>query len=261
MNRMEWIGEELAELPGRISCVCRNLVTGEHFEYHPEIPQNPASVIKLFVMAALYDAVARKEADPRRKIPVRREDCVPSCGVLTYLEEGWEVSLRDLAELMIIVSDNTACNLLMDTLGIPRIQAFVEGLGLRHTFVRRKMFDEEKAAAGIQNETNAADVAWLLERIRKGELIGREASADMLATLRHQRLNGKIPFLLHTLEPAPVIAHKTGEDSGVTHDVGIIEGEAPLLLCLMGTDTEVPPLERRMGEIAWRLYHQYPARA
>ncbi len=257
MGNLEWIRTELEGLPGNISCVFQNLRTGERFAYRPEAKQYPASVIKLYVMAALYDGFARKDFHPGDRIPVRREDCVPSCGVLTYLDDGKEVSLRDLAELMIIVSDNTACNVLMDFLSIPRIQAYVESLGLRGTFVGRKMFDMELEARGIRNASTAADTAWLLERIWRGELTSPEASARMLETLRHQRLNGKIPFRLHTLADAPVIAHKTGEDDGTTHDVAIIEGAEPLLLCLMGNDTDVPAFERKMGDIAWRLYHQF----
>ncbi|MBQ9210775.1 MAG: serine hydrolase [Clostridia bacterium] len=254
---MEWIKEKLDTLPGNISFICKNLKTGESFAYRPEAVHGPASVIKLFLMAAIYQGFEDGDFRPGDKIPVRREDCVPSCGVLTYLDDGKEVSLRDLVELMIIVSDNTATNVLADFYTIPRLLDFIhERLGLQDTFFRRKMFDAEASRRGIQNATTAQDVAWLLEKIWRGELVSPEASARMLKTLRHQRLNGKIPFRLHTLEQAPRIAHKTGEDDGTTHDVGIIEGETPLLVCFMGNETDVPTYERMIADISWELYHQ-----
>ncbi len=254
MNSMDWIRPRLETLPGNISAVCKNLATGETFAYRPHALHDAASIIKLYVMAAMFQGFHDGDFRPSDRLPVRREDCMPSCGVLTYLDDGKEVSLRDLTELMIIVSDNTACNILLDFYTLPRIQSFIrERLELEETFCRRKLFDEEASARGVRNETSAGDAARLLEEIRLGRLISPEASAAMLTMLGHQRLNGKLPFRLHTLEDAPHIAHKTGEDDGTTHDCGIIEAREPLLACLMGNETDVPAFERAMGDIAWDL--------
>ena len=62
----------------------------------------------------------------------------------------------------------------------------------------------------------------------------------MYEILKQQRLNGKIPFYLHAIKEAPVIAHKTGEDRGITHDVAIIGQDSPFLLCFLGSETDVP---------------------
>ena len=249
------IQSRLEKLPGNISGVCKNLKSGETSVYRPEAPHEAASIIKLYLMAAMFQGFHDGDFRPEDRLPVREEDCVPSCGVLTYLDKGKEVSLRDLTELMIIVSDNTACNVLADFCTLPRIQSFItEKLGLRNTFFRRKMFDEEASARGMDNYTTAADTAWLLEEIWFRRLVSPEASEAMLNMLRHQRLNGKLPFRLHTLPDAPRIAHKTGENPGTTHDAGIIEAREPLLVCLMGNETDVPAFEREMADIAWELY-------
>ena len=250
------IQNRLERLPGNISAVCKNLNRGETCTYRPEAPHEAASVIKLYLMAAMFQGFRDGEFRPEDRLTVREADCVPSCGVLTYLDKEKQVSLRDLTELMIIVSDNTACNVLADFYTLPRIQAFItEKLGLRNTLFRRKMFDEEASARGMDNYTTAADAAWLLEEIWFRRLVSPEASEAMLNMLRHQRLNGKLPFRLHTLPDGPVIAHKTGENPQTTHDVGIIEGREPLLVCLMGNETDVPAFEREMADIAWDLYH------
>ena len=255
---MEWMRPRLEKQCGQISAVCKNLTTGETFRFQPEAPQEAASVIKLYLMAAMFQGFADGDFAPGDTLPVKKEDCVPSCGVLTYLDEGKRMSLRDLTELMIIVSDNTACNILLNFYTLPRIQSFIEQrLGLRHTFFRRRMFDTESAARGIENITTAEDVAWLLEEIRRGRLVSAEASAAMLQMLRDQRLNGKIPFRLHALQDAPVIGHKTGENPGVTHDVGIIEGKDPLLVCFMSNCTDVPAFEREMADLAFELYQRH----
>ena len=110
------------------------------------------------------------------------------------------------------------------------------------------------AAQGIENYTSARDAAKLLDALYSRTLVSPEASAQMLGILQDQRLNGKIPFYLHTLNPVPLIAHKTGEDYRITHDVSIIEGDHPMILCFMGSDVDVPALERLMADAAYALY-------
>ncbi len=254
-EKFEALRRRLDAMPGNLSAVYKDLTTGEVFLYREEEPHIAASVIKLFLMAAVFQGFAEGAFSPEERILIRREDCVPSCGVLTYLQGERTVSVRDLTELMIIVSDNTAANVLFDLVGEERLAEFLSvKLGLKKTVFRRKMFDAGRAAQGIENYVTAADAAWLLERIYKGELVSREASGEMYQILTHQRLNGKIPFYLHTFANAPVIAHKTGEDSGVTHDVAIVEGEKPFVLCFLGNETNVADFERLMAETARDLY-------
>ena len=248
---------------GNVSVLCKNLDTSETLAWNIHSPHEAASIIKLYLMAAIFQGFEDGDFSPEQRLMVRREDCVPSCGVLTYLDDGEEktYSLRDLVELMIIVSDNTACNLLFEFYGQEKLQSFItDRLGCAGTFFRRKMFDEEKARLGLNNYTTAADTAALLEKIYRGELVSEKASAQMLQILRHQRLNGKIPFYLHTLEPIPQIAHKTGEDDGMTHDVGIIygTGRSSLLVCFMGNEVDVPAFEQAMALISLKLYNALP---
>ncbi|MCD7832843.1 MAG: serine hydrolase [Lachnospiraceae bacterium] len=268
-RRMEAYWENLRRcleaLPGNVSVVYKNLSDGETFTYRPEEPHIAASVIKMFLMAAVFQSFKDGDFAPEDRIVVRREDCVPSCGVLTYLQEKPAVCIRDLVELMIIVSDNTAANILFDLVGEERLAHFLrETLGLEKTVFGRKMFDAGRAAQGIENYVTAADAAWFLEAVYRGELISLEASAEMYQILTHQRLNGKIPFYLHTLPDAPVIAHKTGEDDGTTHDVAVIESRDSyekrqsesdaFILCFLGNETDVPEYERLIAETARDLY-------
>ncbi|MCD8335789.1 MAG: serine hydrolase [Lachnospiraceae bacterium] len=283
----ENLRRRLDALPGNVSVVYKNLSDGETFSYCPEEPHIAASVIKMFLMAAVFQGFKDGDFAPEDRIVVRREDCVPSCGVLTYLQEEPAVCIRDLVELMIIVSDNTAANVLFDLVGEERLAHFLrETLGLEKTVFARKMFDSGRAAQGIENYVTAADAAWFLEAVYRGELISPEASAEMYQILTHQRLNGKIPFYLHTFPDAPVIAHKTGEDDGTTHDVAVIESrdsyeerqnenkqcknawrkstrrledektskEDVFVLCFLGNETDVPNYERLMEETARDLY-------
>ena len=250
--------EKLCSLPGKIGVIYKDPgKDGECFSFHGEEPHVAASVIKLFLMAAVFQKFEEGSLSPGAFVQVRREDCVPSCGVLNYLQGERQVSVRDLVELMVIVSDNTAANLLFDLVGEEYLDTFIrEELGMKKTAFRRKMFDAEKAGRGIENTVTPRDVAVLLEKICRGTLVSPKASREMYEILKHQRLNGKIPFYLHTLKEAPVIAHKTGEDRGITHDVAIIGQDDPFVLCFLGSETDVPEYERLMGEAAMEIYRR-----
>ena len=82
----------------------------------------------------------------------------------------------------------------------------------------------------------------------QGEVVSAEASAQMLDILKDQRLNGKLPFFLHTM--GVPVAHKTGEDDGITHDVGIIYAKEPMVCCFVGEHVDVPGYERLMQDAA-----------
>ncbi|MBO7385218.1 MAG: serine hydrolase, partial [Clostridia bacterium] len=154
----------------------------------------------------------------------------------------------DLAVLMIILSDNTATNILADILGIGYVNGVLERYGLSGMCLRRKMFDGEAAARGLENTVTARACAVFFRRLLKGELVSPDASRKMLSILSDQRLNGKIPFYLHG--QGIRVAHKTGEDDGVSHDAGVIFSDRPVIAVFLGNDTDVPAFERYMQDTA-----------
>ncbi|MCH5286885.1 MAG: serine hydrolase [Christensenellaceae bacterium] len=235
-------------LPGHIGVYILDTVTGEEYAHQADDPIEAASVIKLTVMAEAFRQFEEGLQDPAAQVVIRPEDKLPSCGALTYLRDGTAVTLLDLVTLMIILSDNTATNLLIDRLGVENINAMIDGLGLTGTRLNRKLFMPELARQGIKNFVAARDMGLLLHGLMEGRVVSREASAAMLDILRNQRLNGKMPFFLH--DKGIACAHKTGEDDGVTHDVGVIYVEHPIILCFLSEQTDVPRAERALQDIA-----------
>lgn len=244
----------LSALPGRIAFYYQNLATGERIAFHEEEPMMAASVIKLFILAEAYRQMVSGRLDKDRPVTIRRDKCVPSCGALTYMHDGVQVTVEDLYTLMIILSDNSATNYLIEILGEENINEGIRALGFTKTALNRRMYDTKKAAQGIQNYITAAEVGGLLARMAKGTLISPDASADMLRILKDQRLNGKIPFYIHTIPGHAAIAHKTGEDTGITHDAGVILTAKPFVLVFCGNETDVAAYEREMAEISLTLY-------
>ena len=252
-----YMEQELSKVPGKISCYYKNLVTKETFGYYENEPMMAASVIKLFVMTEAFARIEEGTLDPDRMISVRDKDRVPSCGALTYLHDGISVTVMDLITLMIILSDNTATNILIDLLGMDSVNSRLRSLGFHKTLLQRKMYDLEKSSRGIQNYVTAHETGMLLEQMYCGTLISPRASAKMLDIMKNQQLNHKIPYYIEPMEHAPQIAHKTGEDDGITHDVGIIFAEQPFVICFLGNHTVVTEFERVMGEISRKLVECY----
>lgn len=246
----------LEGIPGRISLYYKNLVTGEEISYHADESLQAASVIKTFVMAEAFRQIEAGILSEDTRIVIKKSDCVPPSGVLTFLHEGIEVTVLDLITLMIVISDNTATNLLIDLVGMDAVNHTIQTYGCAKTQLNRKMYDSVKSAQGIQNYITAQETGRFLEKIYRGELVSPVASEKMLAILKNQQVNHKIPFIIGSLDEDLEIAHKTGEDTGITHDVGIVFTKEPFVLCICGNETDVPALERAMAEIAKICYQK-----
>ena len=235
-------------LPGSIGLYIKDTATGEEISYNADLPVEAASVIKVLVMA---EAFRQKEAgliDFAAPVTVPRAACKPSCGALTYLHDNITVQVGDLVTLMIILSDNTATNLLIDMLGVANVNAMIASMGLHGTILNRKLFMPELAALGVKNYIAAGDLGRVMQLLLDGQVVSAEASAEMLRILGNQRLNGKMPFFLHS--EGIKCAHKTGEDDGITHDVGVIYGKSTVIFCFVSQNTDVPEAELVLQRLA-----------
>ncbi len=243
--------DKLDNIAGKVSFYYKNLVSGEEIEYKIEQPLQAASVIKIPIMVEAFFQVKEGKISLDDEYVLRGEDKEPSCGCLNRMRPGLTLKVEDLINLMIILSDNSASNILIRILGRDNINRRMEAFGYKAIKVNRLLFDFEAARNGMENYVSVKEIADLLYKMHSGTLIDEESSAAMLDILKAQRLNGKIPFrFLEKID----IAHKTGEDSGITHDVGIVYGKVPYMVLFMGNEVNVPEFERFMQDTAYELY-------
>lgn len=245
--------KELSLCKGKIGFYYKNLMTGEQDFKNPDMPLMAASVIKLSVMAEFFRQAEEEGLDIFATRRVARDECLPSCGAVTYMNDNPSLTLIDLCTFMIIFSDNTATNILINLLGMDKINQNAVNLGLKNTKINRLLFDSELSKKGYENYTCAGDCALLLEQIYNGKLVSKKASEKMLWMLKSQRLNGKIPFFLHSYTKA-CVAHKTGEDSGITHDVGVVLDKVPFIICFLSNETDVPLFERKIQDLSYKIW-------
>jgi len=245
------IVDRVSRAEGYVSLYYRPLEGGCAMAHNENEPLLAASVIKIPIMVEAFRRFEEGSLNPADVHVLREAEKMPSCGALNRMHDGLEVSLHDLVELMIVLSDNTATNILIDLLGIENVNHTMRTYGLTISTLRRKLFDRAGHAAGIENTVTARDMGLLLKLTHEGKLISEAASARMIDILKAQRLNGKLPFFLKSRGVS--VAHKTGEDDGITNDVGIVYARQPFVLCMLSNETEVPVFERLMQDMALEL--------
>ena len=242
--------QRLAALPGRVGCYYKDLTTGESFGYRAEELFESASVIKLPMYAAIMKLAAEGRVDLSEEILCRDEDKEPPCGALYFFTGAVRTDIRTLCGLMISLSDNTATTLLIRRFGIDFLNGQFREMGLEKSHLERFLFDPESAARGMENRISPAEMGDLLERIYRHEFVSESVSREMEKLLLEQQINHKIPGYLPEGTP---VAHKTGEDDGITNDVAIVYGKKPFILCFASNGTHVPQAEIAIREIALAL--------
>jgi len=143
-----------------------------------------------------------------------------------------------------------ATNMLMRRFTIDGLNADFRAMGLNTTHLERLLFDSEASKQGKKNYFAPREMGNLLENLYLRSKKGEADAVFCMETLLQQQINHKIPGYL----PDAEVAHKTGEDDGITHDVGIVLGDHPFILCFASNDPDVPSAERLLRQLALELY-------
>ena len=184
-----------------------------------------ASVIKLPLVMALYADAARGLLDLDESMRVGER--VDGSGVLRHLRDIQHLSLRDLAMLSIIVSDNTATNRLIERIGLPRVGERLAEWGCVQTRLSRKMYDFDAAKRGHENVMTARETVSLLLRLKRGECEDRATSDAVLAVLEQCQDR---TMLLRYLPYGAKVPHKTGTLDDSRNDAAIVPGDRPVIV-------------------------------
>lgn len=185
-------------------------------------PMRSASMIKVFIMAAVMDKAKNGELDIDETLTLKGSDKVGGAGILAGYASGTELTLREVMELMITHSDNTATNMVIDRVGMSAINAYIQREGYGDTVLRRKMMDYDAIAAGRENFSSVRDLGEFFFRLYNYECVNEHYDKIMLDFLVKQTDTDCFPAAL----PDKQIAHKTGALDGLYDDGGIIYSDA-----------------------------------
>jgi beta-lactamase class A len=192
------------QFDGVLGVAVVDLTDGKSYLLHGDEVFPQASSIKIAILAELYrqEQQGRDGAKGKARLgnlyTVRKEDLVADSDVMLGLTpEVTRLTNRDLATMMIAVSDNSAANVLIDRVGLENVNATLSGLGLKHTRLRRKMMDLNAAREGRENVATPREMMTLLEAIYHDRLFSQELTDDFMSMLATAwRQNSKCSALL-----------------------------------------------------------------
>lgn len=235
----------LTDEPGCYSVAVKDLAGGRQWEVNPH-PMRAASLIKIFIMIEAFRQSACGSLNLGEKQLVTDAVKVGGAGPLEHAPAGTVKTWYELIDLMIVESDNTATNMLIDKLTMAGINAMIARLGGSDTVLRRNMMDFAAAEQGRENYTSVTDIGSVLEKLYSRRCLDPARDAAMLTILKGQQDKCKLPLLL----PEEVrLAHKTGELDGAEHDAAIVYGPRCHYIIIVMTD-DLPDVLQGQGTIA-----------
>jgi len=238
-----------AQFSGKVSIYAKNLNTGATYDLNGSNRVNTASTIKLPILIAVFTAEHAGKVHWTDTSELSKENKVAGSGILQEMSDGTRVNLHDLVRYMMLLSDNTATNLVLDHVPANDVNAVIAKLGLENTRSLRKILkgsnpegvsdagrDPANAKFGI-GVTTPREMVILLEQLYRGELVSKEASAEMLGIMKKQIWRDGMPRRFDAL--GIEVADKVGALDHLRSDVGIVYSKAgPVAIAI--TCDEIP---------------------
>lgn len=215
-----------------------------------------ASLVKIPIMAAVFKAGQSGRINLGSKLKLKAPDKVSGSGDLKNMAPDSEFSIEELVERMIISSDNTATNMLIELLGFSFLNNSFREFGLKKTNLSRKMMEFGDRKNGVENYTTAEDMSYILEKIYRNKLCNTFVSRKCLELLKRQKTRDRIPA---QLPGHIVVAHKTGLEMKVCHDVGIVYApQGDFLICVLTRGVVNSRLSKKfISNTALKAYNYY----
>src|ERR1700692_4917928 len=232
------------------------LVDGHKYLLHANDVYPQASSIKICVLAELYRQAQEGKLKLTDMYTVNAADLVQDSDIMGGLTPGvTQITLRDLATMMVAVSDNSATNVLIDRVGMDNVNAFLNAQGLHETKLRRKMMDLKAASEGRENVSTPNEMLNLLQALYRGEILNKEMTDDFFKVLSTR----KDSWIPRSLPDDLKIADKPGALEGVRNDSGVIFVEKrPYILCVMTTylrrERDGEEAISNISLAAWRMF-------
>jgi beta-lactamase class A len=253
------INEIDRNLDGVLGIAIEDLQTGQRLFLHENEVFPQASSIKIALLAELYHQAQLSTRD-RAKLTdmytMQASDLVPDSDIMQGLTPSvTRLTNRDLATMVVAVSDNSATNVLIDRVGMDNVNALMAANGLEHTRLQRKMMDLKAAGEGRENISTPREMMTLLENIYKEKLLNHEMSQDLLRLLSIH----KDSWIPRDLPPDLRVANKPGALEGVRNDSGIVFAQnRPFVICVMttylGSEREGEEAISRISLAAYRMF-------
>lgn len=237
----------LKHADGHWAITVHDLQTNIGFGLNEHERYKAQSMIKLPIMAAVFAAYEQGKLSLSELVPLKQEDIVGGAGVLQHLSVGVKLTIYDLITLMIIQSDNTATNMLVDLVGFEAIETMMARIGMNQSCFRKKLVIYPAVENDVENYVTAHDIQLFLIKLAKGQIISGYSSRQMISIMKHQQYRNALPFYFPDpinssilgVKPKWELAHKTGWDTGYQHDAGLLYvGDHCMAMTVLSKDVD-----------------------
>jgi beta-lactamase class A len=216
----------VASFKGKVSLFAKNLDTGETYALNADERVRTASTIKIAVMIEAFARVAEGKAKWTDEVVLTKEKKVSGSGILFELSDGLKLTLRDAVNLMMMISDNTATNLVLDVLTTDAVNARMESLGFKQIKIMRKVGSGGESAAGKDPENKKyglgmatpREMVLVMEKLDRGEIVSPAVSKEMIDLMKREQARYAIGRSLWDVE----MASKYGALDRLRSAIGIL---------------------------------------
>jgi beta-lactamase class A len=245
----EQVKNLITPFKGKVSLFAKNLDTGETYALNADERVRTASTIKIAVMIEAFARVSEGKAKWTDEVVLTKEKKVSGSGVLSELSDNLHLSLRDAVSLMMILSDNTATNLVLDVLTTDAVNARMESLGFKQIKINRRVGSGGESAAGKDPENKKyglgfatpREMVLVMEKLERGEIISQAGSKEMIDLMKREQARYAIGRSLWDLP----MASKYGALDRLRSAVGIIYSKKGKIAMAISCDD--------MPEIMWSV--------
>jgi beta-lactamase class A len=235
--------------------VIRDLTNGEQFAFNQDLVFPQASAIKIPILMEVYKQASEGKIQLTQRFWIKKRNLVGGSGILSEFGDSTsQISIQDLCMLMIVLSDNSATNILIDLVGMQNINATLRSLGLKQTVVARRMLDQEASRKGNENLSSPAEAARIMEILYRGEFINKTMCDNILAILKIPKPGG----INSALPDSIPVAFKPGEIPGVATEWAVVFLKSrPYIVVFMENyelENESPLLMKNLSRIAYDYF-------
>lgn len=189
------VRSEITSFKGKVSLYARNLETGQTYAYGGDDRVRTASTIKIAVMIEAFARAAEGRAKWTDELVLTKAARYGGSGVLPELSDGLRLTLRDCVNLMMVVSDNTATNMVLDYLTTDSVNARMKSLGYKDTLIMRRIGGGGESREGKESDnkrfglgsTTPHEMVRILEQLDRGEIVSKSASKEMIDLMKREQ--------------------------------------------------------------------------
>src|SRR5438067_2365136 len=220
------IRAEISPFKGKVFVFARNLDTGQTYSYNGDERVRTASTIKIAVMIEAFARVAEGHAKWTDELVLTKAARYSGSGILPEMSDGLRLSFQDCVRLMMLLSDNTATNMVLDYLGTDSVNDRMNSLGFRATRIMRRVGGGGESKEGKLDDnlkhfglgaTTPHEMVQIMEKLDRGEIISKEASKQMVDLMKREQVRYAIA---RTMPDVP-LASKYGALDHLRSDVAI----------------------------------------